>query len=228
MALFIKNNSGTDGSWAGQLILDGEYILTDTASLSRFSNDDNTIASIGNGDLVVAPTNDGSADLGAAAGVNSLLGNLPTHIADPFPDNTGDWSFRGLGGSATLNGSGTNGGVTNIDVLMSEKRYIDSVELWIADDTLYGMEVDFIVADKDGVGVTLGWYDQATFDAMGNYFAVEQFGYSWQLPPKGMANPKPGYLAAIPSGLYVRMAITNPNAASTTAYYNFYLHKKAT
>lgn len=228
MALYLKNTSGSTGTWDGVEIAAGSYYLMSTAEQGRFSVHDATLTSIGAGDLVVATSNDGNGDLGIADSINTLVGDSGITLSDPFPLNEGDWSFRGLGGSASINGSGTNGGVTNVDTLISETRYVDAAEVWLGLTTLYGVDVDFIVVDKDGVGVTLGWYDQATFDAMGNYYEVEQFGYTWQVCPTMRNNPKPGYPAVIPGGLYIRMRFTNPNVSGTTAYFNYYLHKKAT
>jgi hypothetical protein len=228
MALYLKNVSGGSGNWDGVSIADNAYYLMTSTEQARFASDDQTVTDIGAGDLIVATSSDGNGDITSPAlGMQTLLGNVAAKIADPFPLNEGDYSFRGAGGSATLNGSGTNSGVTDADILINETRYVDGADIWFSDITLFGVSVDFIVVDKDGVGVTKGWYTQAQFDAMGNYYEVGQFGYDWQLHPRATNHAKPGYPALIYGGLYVRMKFQNPNVTGTTAYYNLDLHKKA-
>lgn len=203
--IFIKNNSGTNGTWAGQAINDQAYVVTDVASQARFANDATTLDDIGNGNLIVAHANDGTADLDSVSGLKTLLGTMPTRIANPFPDNEGNYSFRGLGGTASLT-SGTN----DVDQLISAARLINGAEVW-TDSTNYGETVTFQVVDVDNV---LGY---------GAGFVVEEFGTTWNLHPNQPTAAFPGYVAAIPASLYVRMKVVT--SATCTLHYNLYLHK---
>jgi len=70
-----------------------------------------------------------------------------------------------------------------------------------------GDAVDFCVGDKDGVGVAMGLYDQATFDflkAQGNGFvALDQFGDGYFLRPDSRTILRE-YKADLYPGLYIR------------------------
>ena len=228
MPIFLKNNSGSDSTWSGLFIENGTYRTLTEQERLRLSEDDSVISDIGTSNLIVATGSDGLGDVGAAKGTALMLGTFSHKIADPFPLNEGHYSFRGTGLSGTLNGSGTNGGITHVDTLISELRYIDAAEIHLSDSSLFGVDVDFLVVDKDGAGIALGWYDEATFLAMGSYYQVEQFGYGWRLDPRLTTVARPGYPAVIPAGLYVRCSFTNPNTSGCSIYGNLFLHKKAT
>lgn len=217
MSLYMKNTSGSDGTFAGIALTNGSYSgLLSVTDKERLRNSSTDLSHITAGTLTLATSTSGTEDIAdPAAALEQLFDVVPTSLADPFPLNEGNYSFRGTGTTGTLNGSGTNGGVTDIDFLVSETRYIDAADVWIDDASLYGLGVDFIVVDKDNV---LGG---------GANVDVEQFGYTWNIHPGSRNAIHPGYPAIIYAGLYIRCRVTNPNTSGATLYVNFFLHKKA-
>jgi hypothetical protein len=103
-------------------------------------------------------------------------------------------------------------GVTNhiIDYKMEQLQYqgtnrssvFDGVEYYAKNADNFD-EIIFQVVDKDGVGVLAGWYDQATFDAMGNIYVVEQFGDGVFIMPDSHVMLR-FYRSQIVPGLYLR------------------------
>ena len=206
MPSYLKNTKQTNDTWAGQQINASTYYLVPTAELSIFLADDKTITDIGSGDLVVSDVNDGTNDLGVAAGLALLEGSKPINIANPFPGNEGNYSFRGLGGSASLS-TGSN----NVDQVIPAIRFINGAEVW-SDDPAYGNSITFQVVDVDNV---LGY---------GAGTVIEEFGTTWQMHPGCITKAFPGYIASVPANLYVRMVVTVSQAASF--HYNLHLHKQ--
>ena len=78
---------------------------------------------------------------------------------------------------------------------------------WVeAIDQEFGDNIRVQIIDKDGVGVTLGWYSQAQFDAMGNIFVASEFGTNVQIPTNGIYTVvSESRSKAMASGLYVRV-----------------------
>ena len=218
MSLFLKNATNAADTWCGQLIQPGAYYLLSANEVFSVSKDAKSITDIGSGALVVAASDSGTADYTAAAGMKEVFLIRASQIADPFPVNEGNYKFCGNGGSAVISGAGT----TNGDFLIPGTRYVNGAEVWL-DTADYGAYLSFQIVDKDGFGVTAGWYTQNQFNAMGNLYVVNEFGTAWQLTPNQKTTAFPGYLAKLYQGLYVRMKVTVP--AACTFYYNLYLHK---
>ena len=129
--------------------------------------------------------------------------------------------FKGYEAVATKNTT------TPLDFLVSEDRYISGVHL-IMCDHVFGDSVDFQVVDKDGVGVALGWYDQATFDFLGEYVA-DTFGENWYAESdKQKQEPViVPYLAKIYAGLYIRVNYHSVGTVDDVKLKaNMRLHKK--
>ncbi len=79
MAKFLKNASGSDGTWRGQLIIAGAYYQIPLTEDSYWKSDSATIASIAAGDLIVARDDTGATDyLDAASGMIYFLDSDPT------------------------------------------------------------------------------------------------------------------------------------------------------
>lgn len=108
--------------------------------------------------------------------------------------------FKGFEGTATKTTT------TPLDFVINEDRFISGVHLIICDHA-FGDKADFQIVDKDGTGVTLGWYDQATFDAMGGEYIADTFGKDWYVESDNQKQEPVilPYLAKIYAGLYVRI-----------------------
>lgn len=70
---WVKNTSGSDAIWRGQLIADGAYYQIQDSERSEWQSDDSVISSIAAGDLVVAADNSGTNDI---AGVSAQVSYL--------------------------------------------------------------------------------------------------------------------------------------------------------
>jgi hypothetical protein len=73
------------------------------------------------------------------------------------------------------------------------------------------------IVDKDGVGVALGWYTQAEFDAMGQLYVVKEYDECWvghmeKLTRMMTPDGSPGI---IPAGLYARAKYYPKDVAKT-------------
>ena len=86
---------------------------------------------------------------------------------------------------------------------INKNSYFDGIE-YLAMDAKAGDGMTLQVVDKDGVGVTLGWYSQAAFDTMGNLHVVEEFGTEWGVVPDVKTDIKL-YKAMLIPGLYLRI-----------------------
>ena len=206
--IFLKNNSGADGTWAGAFIASNVYKLIETGQEIKFSTSDDVINSISSGGLIAATSNDGNGDLAPAQGLSALLGTAPIMIS-PFPEAS-DYFFRGQGGAFTL-----NPGNNIADMLISSPRLIQAAEIIIPDTAGYGISVDFQVVDKDNV---IGY---------GANVVLNQFGWAWQLHPKEKTVASPGYLAEVPALVYIRCIFNNLPAEDTDIYINLHLHEHA-
>lgn len=80
MAIRIKNTSGADGLWVGQLIADGEYYDLPMSDRSEWTDDPDVFADISSGNLVV---NDGVNDIiETLKGWRHLEGTLAFPVSD--------------------------------------------------------------------------------------------------------------------------------------------------
>jgi hypothetical protein len=137
--------------------------------------------------------------------------------------NTDDLKFRGTGISATATKTTT----TNIEYKMPEDRFTNGLQM-ILKNHVMGDTVCFQVVDKDGIGVSLGWYDQPTFDAMGEYIA-DEFGTGWHVveDKQDQGQIIISYPALIYKDLYIRLKYTSTGTTDdVTVCANLFLHKK--
>ena len=72
MAKHIKNTSGSDSTYQGQLISNGAYYQLQAHEEKAWASDDTLLTDIGNGDALVAKTDDGLNDLGISEGIDYL------------------------------------------------------------------------------------------------------------------------------------------------------------
>lgn len=149
-------------------------------------------------------------------------GNILQPYMHPFASTDG-LRFRGTGFKGVIT-AGTEG---CIEYCMPELRYMNGTELILQnhewDDT-----VKLQVIDKDGVGVTLGWYDQATWDAMPKPYVADEFGTDWNIATD-VQRQGPNilkYPALIAPGLYVRICYNSTGSTDVKIKVNLFLHKK--
>ena len=73
MAKYIKNNSGVTKTWVGQQLANQEYYLIQQAELVQWANNSTLLSDIGNGNAVVAKSNDGTQNIvDVATAINYL------------------------------------------------------------------------------------------------------------------------------------------------------------
>jgi len=73
MGKWIKNDSGGDKTWVGQLISDQAYYEIQADELTKWAHDSTLLTDIGSGDAVVAKDNSGSNDItDVSDGINYL------------------------------------------------------------------------------------------------------------------------------------------------------------
>lgn len=83
MAKWIKNNSGINKTWVGQLVSDQAYYEIQPHEESSWANDSVLLSDIGSGDAVVAKDDSGTNDLtDVNIGINYLKGLLAQEVRD--------------------------------------------------------------------------------------------------------------------------------------------------
>ena len=124
----------------------------------------------------------------------------PVELLTPFPDAQGYRArFKGFSGTATKNTT------TQLDFLIDSDRYVNGVKILLKNH-VWGDTLAFKIVDKSGVGVGLGWYTQAQFDAMGEYVA-DTFAENWFVDDQrqDQSEAKVEFPALIRAGLYIRL-----------------------
>jgi hypothetical protein len=201
----IKNDTLTTQTWAGKEFTAAEEHTIDESNLLKWKHNSTLITAIANSEALVGDGTTYFSDVNQA--LDWLKGNVPTHLADPFPDNESGYYFRGSGGSFT-----TAVGANNVDIKLhaTEDRCINGAEVW-TDTGLFGDYLTFEVVDVDNV---LG---------AGAGYVVDSFGTGWQIHASLITKAFPGYIANVPAGLYVRMKVTA--AVACEFYFNLHLHE---
>ena len=80
MGKFIKNNSGSQGTWKGKVFEDQEYREISDSEVVSWGNDSSVLSSIGNGDLIVAKDDSGNHDITDIAQAINYLKNVPNDM----------------------------------------------------------------------------------------------------------------------------------------------------
>jgi hypothetical protein len=133
-----------------------------------------------------------------------------------------------------INQTITAGQTVNCDWLVPQLTYkgvnkpsiFDGIE-YFAENAKVGDRAQFQVVDKTGFGVLAGWYSQATFDAMGNCYVVEEFGKDWAMMPNEQ-NQISLYRALLVPGLHVRLKYTSTGSVDVNLVVNLFRHMDAT
>ena len=124
---------------------------------------------------------------------------------------TEDFHFRGTG----VSGTASNGTTTNINLDLTEERYINGVRL-ILQNHVFGDSVNFEVVDKNNI---LGYGAGAVLD---------RFGADWYVNPDSACQGDIliDYPARVIAGLTIRIVYNSTGAEDVGVKANIYLHKK--
>jgi len=224
----IKNNTVSTRTYSGQDILAGEYHqIQDEAELVSFLT--TTLLSDINTDIndpALIIVNDGVADLNYTQGQNWLL-DLQEKSVVSKPSN--EFSMQMNAVSTTCTKDSTTSMDLKIENYGSETytyKYIWGGMIF-GKDMQYGDYAVFQIVDKDGFGVYAGWYDQATFDAMGNEYVVKEYVKKSYVDPNKRMEFESEAPGAVPIGLYLRCKYTATDAGvDRTIFVNYDLHIK--
>ena len=236
MSKWIKNDTVSQVTYLNQDIAAGAYYqLKPGQEEINWSNLSTLLTDIGNGDAIVAKDDSGNTDFtDVNEAINYLKGNLPTDVKAEMKGIKDPAGLR-----ARLKGifcsTITAGNTKDCDWLceqltynsVNKESFFDGIQ-YFAKDGEIGDTSKFQVVDKGdpgagSVGVTLGWYDQATFDAMGNEYIVEQFGDNWYMMPDKESNLLL-YKAKIIPGLYIRVKYTSTGTNDVKLVCNLFRH----
>lgn len=209
MAKWIKNDDTVAHTWKSQQVNAGEYYEIQPHEEVAWSNDSTLLVDIGNAVAIVAKDDSGNKDLtDVATGINWLKDIKPevqktqqVIADDSLTDRPYGWPHQ----TATKNTTTTK------DFKIEESGLYLRGGIIFTDKAFFGDYVDVQIVDKDGVGVTLGWYDQATFDAMGNLYVVTDYCKDWPVSPSGVTEVKSESVTKdpIPEDLYMRIVYTS-------------------
>jgi hypothetical protein len=219
MSKWIKNNSGVTKTYVGQQIADQTYYEIQFHEETAWSHHSPLITDISNGDAVVARDDSGTTDItDISEAIDHLRDENPIQIDSATPvhqfalTEADNLRARLVG---IINQTVTKNQTSDLDWAVpqtaysgqNKQGYMDGIEYY-AKDAEVGDKMSFQVIDKDGVGVLLGWYDQATFDAMGNLYVVDEFGKDWAVIPNDHTTIRL-YKAKLVPGLYIRVKYTS-------------------
>jgi hypothetical protein len=87
MAKYVKNNSGVNKTWVGQLVLDDQYYELQPIEIPLWANNSQLLIDIANGDAIVAKDNSGSSDITDVASAISFLKDEIKEVVTQFEKN---------------------------------------------------------------------------------------------------------------------------------------------
>jgi hypothetical protein len=234
MAKWIKNADIIDNTWVGQLIPAGTYYEIQQHEEFDWANNSSLLADIGSGKAIVAKDSSGTNDIvDINEAINYLKDNLPKDVKiSESATISGVKDPAGMRARLVgiINSTITAGQTVDLDWLcpqlsfdgVNKKSYFDGIEYYAKNGNI-GDKATFQVVDKDGIGVLVGWYTQAQFDAMGNLYVVEEFGEDWYMIPDALEHLML-YKAAIVPGLYIRMKYTSTGSTNVDIVVNLFRH----
>jgi len=213
----FKNNSGVTNTWCGKL-LDIDEIYEPDTDLSLWQRDQDVMYSVGNSDLIVSDGDNWFTNTVDAW--NWVIGSKQkiSIVEDkPFSDAQGFRArFKGYTDTATA------GETTNIDILITEERFINGLQL-ILKDQAFGDSVDLQVVDINGTyaGILypVGYPTPLVLDT---------FGESWYVHSDSQNQDQiiVPYPARLLPGLYVRVIYHSVGETDVQVCANLFLHKK--
>ena len=217
MAKWIKNASGGDKTWVGQLVPDTEYYEIQSVEEKQWANNSVLLTDIGSGDAIVAKDDSGTLDITDVNDAINYLKDLDAKTVnvgtqpDPAPFAKPDYRTK-LDATPTWVTCPENAS-TPIDFVLSSEKYVSGGEILFKDSK----EGDYITAevnDKDGVIPEA--YRSATCE---NHPTVAEYVLKkWVFPVSGYSfyklDTKP-LNAKITPGLYLRVTYHATSEAGT-------------
>lgn len=205
----VKNIDTVLGIYQGMTLTAGQEYTLEVSEIKRWANDDSVLEAISNSKLQVG--NDSEWITGTANQISELSQKNVKVINDIHSSGIAEPDghrarLKGMCKATIAAGTVNN----NIDYAMEQLQYqgtnkqtiFDGVEYYAKNADNFD-EIKFQIVDKDGFGVLAGWYDQATFDAMGNLYVVEEFGDDVFVMPDSHILLR-FYRSQIVPGLYIR------------------------
>lgn len=194
----IKNVSGSTQTYAGQQLADQETYSISAAEELAFASDTALIGDIASGEVEVYKD---SVLLTTAVGLQYIQNVLPpTVTATALPD-PGSFRFRG----DTTPWTTCSPGTTNLELVITEERYIDGGTVVVKDANPGDYCTFQIVHPVAGV--------------------VEQFVNKWFVIPGTGKMDIQVYRAKVPAGLTIRVVYNNVGATDVECGINLRLHK---
>jgi hypothetical protein len=205
MAKWIKNNSGINKTYEGQLITNQSYYEIQSNEELSWANNSTLLTDIGSGDAVVAKDDSGTTDItDVAEAINHLKDENPLKIDKNTPVHT-----FALAEGHTLrarligiyNQSITKNTTTDLDwaiphtpyIGVNKQSYMDGIEYHVKDAEI-GDTMKFQVIDKDGLVYPAGT-------------VLDEFGTDWAVMPN--QNTIRLYKAKLIVGMYIRVKYTS-------------------
>lgn len=216
---WIKNTTGGDKTWVGQLISAGAYYQIQDVERVQWANNSLLLTDIGSGDAVVARDDSGSNDISDVNQAINHLKEIPAELDNKgspiirpkaFSDTEG-MRFRGTG----ISGTATKNSSTNHDYNLPEDRYLNGVEL-LLENHQFDDTVKFQVVDVDGVVYPAGT-------------VLDEFATDWHIASD---TERQGpyilpYPALVYSWMYIRIVYTSTGTVDDVKFKaNLFLHKK--
>ena len=211
----VKNNKITTDTWCGMMIEPAAYYELQSIELGRWQNNSKVLTDIASGDLII---NNEIADItDVALAINCLKGielqdtdGVPLVTLSPF-SNPGNFRFRGT----SFSGTATAGVTTDIDILISEVRWINGGCL-ILKSHAFGDSITFQIVDKDNI---FGY---------GAGTVLDEFIKDFYMNDQSQAQDQImlDYPARLPANIYMRLKYTSTGATNVDVKCNLFLHKK--
>lgn len=227
----VKNNDSVSHTWVAKTLSASEEYTLSVDEFNQWASNDTFLAAITAGQAIIGDASQYFTS--TAEMISHLQGDTPRNVnLQNTIETSGVKNPNGMRARliGIMNSTVTADTTKDIDWLcpqlqyngVDKKSYFDGIQYY-AKDAEIGDKASFQVVDKDGVGVVLGWYDQATFDAMGNLYVVEEFGDSWFMIPNTMEDLML-YKASVVPGLYIRMKYTSVGNVNVNVVVNLFRH----
>lgn len=212
MSKYIKNNSGSSGTWNGQLLADQEWFLIPSEKEGSWSSNASVLTDVLSGDLVVAKSDDGETNfIDTNNAIDFLKDNVIPEVSStsyPFASKTlpdGKKLFGRAHGKSFSLSAGAN--TIDFDIPYAACK-ITGVEIVGGE---VGDTLDFFVLDDDS----------GTYSTVPNYI-LNQFGFD-----VGVAKDFYRRESAYDADLYYNMCVSIAyySQSAKTVYINYILHE---
>ena len=226
MSKYVKNNSGSDSTYSGQVIANGVYYLIQSHEEPLFANDSLLLTDIGSGDAIIAKDDSGNNNIIIVSdAINYLKDNVTKQVEIAAIQAPNGKRARLIGTHSSTAAANTT---TACDWVIPQMQYPSGTDVssifngiqYYAENSNMGDSLCFSVVDIDGSGVTAGLYPQAYYDTYkdGNSeIEIEKFGLTWYLAPNSMQDIIL-YKARLYPGLVLRVKYNNSHATNTVKF----------